>query len=35
VPMHLTQVFENALDNEAIERADSMKKNMIIVVGGW
>jgi hypothetical protein len=33
VPMHLTQVFENALDNEVIERADSMEKNMIIVVG--
>jgi hypothetical protein len=33
VPMHLTQVFKNAPDNEAIERADSMEKNMIIVVG--
>jgi hypothetical protein len=35
VPMHLTQVFENVLDIEAIERADNMEKNMIIVVDGW
>jgi hypothetical protein len=35
VPMHLTQVFENALDNEAMKRADNMEKTMIIVVRGW
>jgi hypothetical protein len=33
VPMHLTQVFENALDNEAIDRADSTEKPMMIDVG--